>query len=178
MKKISMLLALVFVVGCSGQRRATRQIERIQKKHPALFSRDTVTVDSFAVDTLKILDTLVIDGTSIDTAVVTSLADILDSLTVENSQLKIELKTTANIETNTRTWELTGEVKNDTIIQLREVVRKQIIYKTMPAEPCTVVKGAPWWYYVLFSLGGAFFTYLGLKREGIGEVVKGFLKIK
>lgn len=171
------MLILCLSAGCLTQRQAVRKMGRVQKKFPALFSPDTVTVDSSRTDTVAVLDTLVIDGERIDTAVVTSLFDILDSLTVENSRLKISLRTTANVETETRTWELSGELKMDTIVQVKYVPVRQVVYKTMPAAPCEVVKGAPWWYYALFAIAGGAFTYLGLKREGIGQMVKGFLKI-
>lgn len=178
MKKLSFfLILLATALGCMTQRRAVSQLGKIQKKHPDLFTRDTVTIDSFIADTIALHDTTIIDNEYIDTAVVTSLTEIIEDLTVENARLKIQLRTTTSIETNTRTWELTGTSKPDTIIKIKEVPIRAVIFKTVPGQPCQVVQGAPWWYYILFALGGALFTYLGLKKDGLAEVVKGFLKV-
>jgi len=158
------------------QRRAVNKMGKIQSKYPALFTRDTVTVDSSRVDSVVILDTIIVPGSRLETSAITALGELLDSLTVENATLKVKLKTTSNKETNTTTWELTGEAKQDTVYRTVKVPVRQVVYKRVPAAPCEVVKGAPWWYYALFALGGAFFTFLGLKREGVAGLVKGFLK--
>lgn len=152
--KLSILLMLCVLAGCISTRRgAIATLGKIEKKHPDLFSRDTVIVDSSRVDTIAIIDETIIEKATIDTAVVMSLSDILDSLTVENSRLRVTLRTTPNIETNTRTWELSGEAKADTILKVIRVPVREVVYKRFPAAPCQVV-GWPWWVAVLIGVIG------------------------
>lgn len=159
------LLGMALTAGCLTQRRAVRQLANIQAKHPALFSPDTVIVDSTHWVTLHLIDTLVLGGSKYDTAVVTSLVEVLEKLPLENERMKIELRTTANMETNKRTWELSGEVKADTILRVVERPVKYVVYKTMPAAPCQVVGGLPWWVGVIIGVVGVFISKRFLKSR-------------
>lgn len=180
MKTPILLLILFFIasgLGCMTQRRATKKMVQIKNRYPELFSADTVHRYRTESDTIKVLDSIVIDRATIDTAIVTTLTEVLEDVTVENARLRVALRSTSNIETNTRTWEITGEAKPDTIYQLREKIIKHTHYKIIkPATPCEVTPGAPWWYYALFAIGGAFFTYLGFKKEGILKAAGAFMR--
>lgn len=173
---LSILLMFVIVAGCLTQRRSIHQLDKIQRKHPALFSPDTTVVDSSRIDSLLILDSIVVQEESIDTAVVTALADIIETLTIENSRLKVQLITTPSIETDTRTWELSGTCKADTVYQKIKVPVRQVIYQRMPAQPCQVVKGAPWWYYLITAGVTALLTWASIKRKSVAEMVSGLFK--
>lgn len=164
LKWTMLMLWMGLAVGCNTQRRAVRQLAKIQAEHPALFSPDTVVVDSTQWVTVRLMDTLVVDGSEYDTAVVTSLAEILENLTLENDRMKVELRTTASMETGTRTWELLGEVKTDTVARVVERPVRYVVYKTMPAAPCQVVGGLPLWVAVVVGIIGAV-----LGRVGKGE---------
>lgn len=179
MKELSIILMLVLAGGCLTHRRAIHKLDRIQDKHPALFAPDSVLVDSTRIDTLTMLDSFIINEETLDTAAVTALADIIENLSIENSRLKVELKTTPSIETNTRTWELSGTCKADTVYQEREVIIKQIIYQRSGGHPCEVVKGAPWWYYLLTALVGSALTFFSLKgRSTLDLLTRLFKSVK
>jgi len=176
MKRLSISLILLLALGCNTQRRAINQLERLQDKHPALFSSDTVVVNEIKTDTLTVIEPVFVPEEKIDTAVVTSLTEIIEDLSIENSRLRVQLKTTANIETNSRTWELSGTCKDDTIYQ--ELVRlvNYHHYKVMKPAACEVVKGAPWWYYLISAVLGALLTFLSLKGRSTGELIRGLIK--
>lgn len=175
MKKLSILLMLLLALGCMTQRRAIHKLDRVQKKFPGLLASDTTFIDSVQVDSVMVTDSILLREESIDTAVVTSLADIIEDLTVENSRLKVQLKTTPSTETNSRTWELTGTCKDDTVYLQRVQYLNRHHYRTVTVTK-QVVKGAPWWYYLLSAVVGMALTYFSMKGRSIGELMKALLK--
>ena len=179
-------LAIILLAGAAllwsscrmPERAALRKMERLQQKHPGLFAdTSSAMVDSIVhIELDTILDTFIIEGEQLDTSVVTALSGVLENLTLENSLLKVELRSKGNIETNTRTWTLSGEVKTDTVIHVRIVTNKQILVKQKRPPPCEVVSrdGAPWWYWLLSVLGTLVVGFLG-KRYGEQSAAKKLL---
>jgi len=112
---IFLFFTLILLASCSPQKR----LHRLVKKHPELTQ----------LDTIKIIDTIIVPGTNIDTVFHSSLLHDTVTITKENLQIKL-------IEINDTIY-LNADVKADTIIIERKIPVERIIH----------VEPEKWWCF-------------------------------
>ena len=125
-KYIFSILILLLLLSCSPQKR----LHRLVKKHPELTQ----------LDTIKIIDTVIVPGTNIDTVFHSSLLHDTVTITKENLQIKL-------IEINDTIY-LNADVKTDTVIIERKIPIERIIH--VEPEKWWVKY---WWVFLLVGVG-------------------------
>lgn len=153
------LFLVMLALGCNSQRRAITKIERLQKKHPELFTRDSLNVTTDTVYR-ELIRRVFVNGEEIDTTFVTVLSSLIDTFEVEKGRLKAKVRILESREMNTRTVEVYIRSRPDTI---RDTIRvpEVLIRETPVPTPCEVVKpgGWPWWWMIVSALIAGVLTY-------------------
>lgn len=138
MLRLLPLVLLLFLVGCSAQKRAQNHLQRAVRLDPTIITTDTVYTDTILVDTVYT------DSVRIDTAFITSPIDTftyLDTLT----------NTTVRVERRHDTIRLTVHSPPDTLIRT-DTVRITTSINTGFDNACDCLIGKPnWWPRTTFQ---------------------------